>query len=138
MRHLVRKRGLSRNGSHRRAMFRNMVTSLLEIERITTTLVKAKELRPIAERMITLGKGGSLAHRRRALAYVRSKGVVAKLFDQLGARYQDRPGGYTRIYKLGRRAGDCAPMAVIELVDRDKSAAPKRRVKRVDPDEQRV
>lgn len=130
MRHLKKKKTLGRSPSHRKAMFRNMVTSLLEIERITTTQAKAKELRGIAERMITLGKGGSLAQRRRALSYVRSKGVVHKLFSTLAERYQDRPGGYTRIYKLGTRVGDNAPMAIIELVDRDESAMPKKRVRR--------
>ncbi|MBF0170116.1 MAG: 50S ribosomal protein L17 [Nitrospinae bacterium] len=131
MRHLIDKKHFGRSGSHRKAMFRNMVTSLLEIEKITTTEAKAKELRRIAERMITLGKGASLAHRRKALAYVRTKGVVAKLFDELAARYKDRPGGYTRIYKLGVRHGDNAPMAVVELVDRNEAALPKKRVRRV-------
>ncbi len=130
MRHLIDKKTFGRSGSHRKAMFRNMVTSLLEIERITTTESKAKELKRVADRMITLGKGGTLAHRRKALGYVRTKGVVAKLFDELATRYKDRPGGYTRIYKLGVRHGDNAPMAVIELVDRNEAALPKKRVRR--------
>jgi len=129
MRHLKKKKYFNRTGSHRTAMFRNMVTSLLEFERITTTLPKAKALRGVAERMVTLGKKGSLSHRRRALGYVRSKDVVAKLFGDLAERYKDRPGGYTRIYKLGSRTGDNADMAMIELVDRDPAAMPKKRVK---------
>ncbi len=108
-------------------MLRNMVTSLLEYEKITTTLSKAKELRRHAEKMVTLGKRGDLGSRRRALGYVRSKSVVHKLFTGLAERYKERNGGYTRIYKLGARVGDNAPMAVIELVDRDPSAMPKRR-----------
>ncbi len=112
-------------------MFRNMVTSLLEYERITTTLARAKELRRIADKMITLGKKGALPARRKALGYVRTKKVVAKLFSGLAERYKDRPGGYTRIYKLGTRAGDNAPMAMIELVDRDLAAMPKKRVRRL-------
>ena len=132
MRHLKTKKNFSRTDSHQRAMFRNMVTSLLEYEKITTTLPKAKELRRVADRMITLGKNGSLAHRRRAIGFVRSKNIVHKLFSSLAERYKERPGGYTRIYKLGVRAGDNAPMAVIELVDRDPAAMPKRRVKRIE------
>lgn len=112
-------------------MFRNMVTSLLQYERITTTAAKAKELRGETDRMITLGKKGNLAARRRALAYVRSKDVVHKLFSALAERYKERKGGYTRVIKLAvNRAGDCAPLAIIELVDRDAAAAPKRRVKK--------
>lgn len=136
MRHLKKKKRFSRTTSHSKAMFRNMVTSLLEFERITTTEPKAKALRGHAERMITLGKKGTLAHRRRALAFVRSKEAVAKLFGGLAERYKDRPGGYTRIYKLGRRAGDNAPMAVIELVDRDPSAMPRKRTRRIPAEEQ--
>jgi large subunit ribosomal protein L17 len=131
MRHLKDKKHLGRTGTHRKAMFRNMVTSLLEIERITTTHAKARELRRIAERMITLGKGGTLAHRRKALGYVRTTPVVAKLFAELAERYKDRPGGYCRIYKLGPRPGDNAPMSVIELVDRNEEALPKKRVRRL-------
>ncbi len=99
-------------------MFRNMVTSLLDHERIETTDAKAKELRGVAERMITLAKRGSLHARRQALSVVRSKEVTAKLFGELAERYADRPGGYTRVIKLGHRVGDNAPVSIIELVDR--------------------
>ena len=129
MRHLKNNRKFGRNSSHRKALFRNMASSLLQYEKITTTLTKAKELRGIIDRTITLGKKGDLPSRRRALGYIRTKGVVHKLFSDLAERYKDRAGGYTRIYKLGNRAGDNAPMAQIELVDRDLSAAPKRRVR---------
>jgi len=135
MRHLKSGRKLNMTSAHRRAMFRNMVTSLLEHERITTTLARAKELRSISDRMITLGKKGDLASRRRALSYIKGKGIVHKLFSALAERYAERNGGYTRILRTGRRAGDSAPMAIIELVDRDLSAAPKRRVKRVEKEE---
>lgn len=118
-----------------KAMSRNMATSLLEYEKITTTLPKAKQLRSVAERMITLGKKGGLADRRRALGYIRLKGVVHKLFGELAERYKDRQGGYTRIYKLGYRVGDNAPMAVIELVERNPNAMPKRRVRRLTAEE---
>jgi len=118
MRHLKSGRKLSRSSSHRRAMFRNMVTDLLDHERIQTTDAKAKELRGIAEKMITLGKRGDLHARRQVLGYVRSKDVTAKVFGDLAERYRDRPGGYTRVLKLGRRTGDAAAMSVIELVDR--------------------
>lgn len=118
-----------------KAMSRNMATSLLEYEKITTTLPKAKQLRCVVERMITLGKKGALADRRRALGYIRLKGVVHKLFSELAERYKDRQGGYTRIYKLGYRVGDNAPMAVIELVERNPSAMPKRRVRRLTAEE---
>ena len=99
-------------------MFRNMVTSLLEEERLETTDAKAKELRRIADRMITLGKRGDLHARRQALSVIRSKQVTAKLFDDLADRFKDRQGGYTRILKVGPRVGDAAPMSIIELVDR--------------------
>lgn len=118
MRHLKSGRKLSRTSAHRKAMFRNMVTSLLEHEQITTTDAKAKELRSIADRMITLGKRGTLDARRRALAYVRKRSVVAKLFGEVAERFQARPGGYTRIVKIGTRHGDNAPMSMIELTDR--------------------
>jgi len=98
-------------------MLRNMVTSLLEHERIVTTVPKAKEARKIAEKMITLGKRGDLHARRQALSYLQSKAVVAKLFDELSAQYEDRQGGYTRIIRTGTRYGDAAPMAILELVD---------------------
>jgi len=118
MNHGRNQRKLSRTSSHRKALLRNMVTSLLEHEAIRTTDAKAKELRGVAEKMITLGKRGTLHARRQALATIRSKEVTAKLFDELAGRYSARAGGYTRIVKLGRRPGDAAPMALIELVDR--------------------
>lgn len=116
MRHAKSGRKLGRTSSHREAMFRNMVTSLFEHERIVTTEHKAKELRPIAEKLITLAKRGDLHARRQALSYMRSKNVVAKLFDQIKDQFADRNGGYTRIIRTGVRAGDAAPMAIIELV----------------------
>lgn len=116
MRHKVVGRKLGRNASQRKAMFRNMVTSLLEHERIVTTVPKAKEVRRVAEKMITLGKRGDLHARRQAMTYIRSKAVVAKLFDDLSEQYADRQGGYTRIIRTGTRSGDAAPMAIIELV----------------------
>jgi large subunit ribosomal protein L17 len=119
MRHRKSGTGLGRNSSHRKAMFRNMVTSLLEHERITTTDAKAKALRGIADKMITLGKRGDLHARRQALSVIRDKAVAAKVFDELADRYRDRPGGYTRVMKLGSRVGDAAPVSIIELVDRD-------------------
>ena len=118
MRHRKSGKTLGRNSSHRKAMFRNMVTSLLEHEMIQTTDAKAKELRRFADKMITLGKRGDLHARRSALKVIRSKDVTAKLFDELAARYKDRSGGYTRIIKLGNRVGDAAPLSIIELVDR--------------------
>lgn len=117
MRHRKTGRRLGRTTSHRDAMLRNMVTSLLDQERIVTTVPKAKEARRIAERMITLGKRGDLHARRQALSYIRSKNIVAKLFDQLSVQYAERQGGYTRIIRTGNRLGDAAPMAIIELVD---------------------
>lgn len=116
MRHKISGRRLGRTTSHRVAMFRNMVTSLFEHERIITTVEKAKELRPIAEKMITLGKRGDLHARRQALSYIRSKDVVEKLFTTIKDQYADRNGGYTRILRTGVRKGDCASMAIIELV----------------------
>jgi large subunit ribosomal protein L17 len=118
MRHLKSGRQLNRNSSHRQAMFRNMATSLIEHEVIKTTLPKAKELRRIAEPLITLAKDDSVANRRLAFSRTRDKAAVGKLFNELGPRYQARPGGYTRILKCGFRTGDAAPMAFIELVDR--------------------
>lgn len=122
MRHQKAGRKLNKNGPHRKALFRNMVTSLLDHERIQTTDAKAKELRGLADRMITLGKRGDLHARRQALSVIRDKGVAAKLFGELADRYRDRPGGYTRVIKLGHRAGDAAPQAMIELVDREAAA----------------
>lgn len=118
MRHRKSGRQLNRNSSHRQAMFRNMAASLIESEVIKTTLPKAKELRRVAEPLITLAKEDSVANRRLAFSRTRSKVAVGKLFAELGPRYQGRPGGYTRILKCGHRAGDAAPMAFVELVDR--------------------
>jgi len=118
MRHRKSGRHLNRTSSHRRAMFRNMAVSLFEHELIKTTLPKAKELRRVAEPLITLSKIDSVANRRLAFARTRSKFAVGKLFVDLGKRYADRPGGYLRIIKCGYRAGDAAPMAYVELVDR--------------------
>ena len=116
MRHRLAHRQLNRTSAHRRAMFRNMVTSLIEHGRIETTLPKAKELRGIAEKMVTLGKKGTLAARRQALAYVRKEDAVIKLFDDLAKRFGARPGGYTRIIKKGFRHGDMAETAYIEYL----------------------
>lgn len=116
MRHRKSGRQLGRNTHHRRALFRSLVTSLLEHERIETTQAKAKEIRGFTERMITLGKQGDLPARRRALGFLRSKTVVSKLFDDVAGRFRDRPGGYTRMIKTRRRVGDAAEMVAIELV----------------------
>ena len=118
MRHRKSGRHLNRTSSHRRAMFRNMAASLIEHEVIKTTVPKAKELRRVAEPLITLARVDSVANRRLAFSRTRSKAAVGKLFNELGPRYQQRPGGYTRILKCGFRAGDAAPMAYIELVGR--------------------
>ena len=118
MRHRKSGRQLNRNSSHRKAMFKNMACSLIEHEVIKTTVPKAKELRRVAEPLITLAKSDSVANRRLAFARTGSKDAVGKLFAELGPRYQDRPGGYTRILKCGFRPGDAAPMAFVELVDR--------------------
>jgi large subunit ribosomal protein L17 len=118
MRHRHSGRQLNRNSSHRKAMFRNMAVSLVEHELIKTTLPKAKELRSYAEPLITLAKKDSVANRRLAFDRTRSKEAVGKLFDELGPRYAERPGGYIRILKCGFRTGDKAPMAYVELVDR--------------------
>ena len=122
MRHRMSGRKLNRSSSHRKAMFSNMVVSLLDHEQITTTLPKAKELRSITDKMITLGKRGDLHARRQALSILKDTDVVGKLFGGLADRYKERNGGYTRVLKAGHRHGDCAPMAVIELVDRDPDA----------------
>jgi large subunit ribosomal protein L17 len=116
MRHKIAGKRLGRTTSHRMAMFRNMVTSLFEHERIVTTVEKAKEVRPIAEKMITLGKRGDLHARRQALSFIRSKDIVEKLFTEIKDKFADRKGGYTRIIKTGVRRGDAASMAIIELV----------------------
>ena len=120
MRHRKVGRQLGRNSSHRKAMFRNMACSLFEHEVIKTTLPKAKELKRVAEPLITLAKNDSVANRRLAFARTGSKETVGKLFAELGPRYIERPGGYTRILKCGFRSGDTAPMALVELVDRPK------------------
>jgi large subunit ribosomal protein L17 len=122
MRHGVSGRKLNRSSSHRLAMFRNMVTSLLKEERIYTTVPKAKEMRRWAEWMITLGKHGDLHARRQAVRTIREKSVVHKVFEELAQRYQNRPGGYTRIVKVGFRRGDAAPMCLLELINDDKGA----------------
>jgi large subunit ribosomal protein L17 len=116
MRHKKFGRALGRSSAHRSAMFRNMVTSLFEHERIVTTTEKAKEMRPIAEKMITLAKRGDLHARRQALDFIRSKKIVAKLFDEICTQFKERNGGYTRIIQTGVRQGDAASMAIIELV----------------------
>jgi large subunit ribosomal protein L17 len=118
MRHRLSGRQLNRNSSHRKAMFSNMAASLLNHELIKTTLPKAKELRRVAEPLITLAKNDSVANRRLAFSRLRDRDVVSKLFNELGPRYQARPGGYLRILKCGFRSGDNAPMAIVELVDR--------------------
>ena len=124
MRHRQSGRQLNRNSPHRTAMFRNMASSLFEHEIIKTTLVKAKELRTVAEPLITLAKKDSVANRRLAFDRTRNKEMVGKLFSELGPRYAERPGGYIRILKCGERAGDKAPMAYVELVDRPKREDP--------------
>ncbi|MBN1573451.1 MAG: 50S ribosomal protein L17 [Deltaproteobacteria bacterium] len=120
MRHQKAGNRLGRNSSHRKALMRNMATSLLDYERIETTEAKAKELRRYAEKMITLGKRGDLHARRQALSFIRKREVVAKIFDEYAERFKDRPGGYTRIMKMGRRTGDNARMAIIELIPGEK------------------
>jgi len=125
MRHGVAHRKLNRTASHRRAMFANMAASLIEHEQIVTTLPKAKELGPIMDKLVTLAKRGDLHARRQAISKVRNKEQVSKLFEILGPRYAERQGGYSRVLKAGFRHGDNAPMAVIELVDRDPSAKRK-------------
>ena len=119
MRHRTAGRSFSRTSSHRKAMFSNMCCSLIEHEMIRTTLPKAKELRRYIEPIITASKSDSVAKRRNVFDFLRSKTIIAKLFNTLGPRYNARPGGYVRIYKCGNRPGDNAPMAIIELVDRD-------------------
>jgi len=141
MRHRKSGTTLGRNSSHRKAMMRNMVTSFFDHEKITTTDARAKELRKLAERLITLAKRGTLHARRQVMQVIQDGKVVAKLFDRLAPRYQDRPGGYTRIIKLGLREGDKASMVIIELVEEElkskpkkakKTAAPKKTAKKVE------
>lgn len=123
MRHRNAGRQLSRNSSHRRAMMRNMASSLIRHETIRTTLPKAKELRRVVEPLITMAKTDGVAQRRRAFDRLRDREVVGKLFTELGPRYQERPGGYLRILKTGFRAGDAAPMAIVQLVDQPETPA---------------
>src|SRR5215218_4691874 len=122
VRHGKAHRKFSRRSDHRRAMFANMAAALIKHEQIVTTLPKAKDLRPIVEKLVTLGKKGGLHARRQAIAQLRDVAMVRKLFDVLGPRYKDRNGGYTRVLKAGFRYGDSAPQAVIEFVDRDADA----------------
>ena len=122
MRHGFGHRKLNRSVSHRKAMFANMAVALLKHEQIQTTLPKAKDLRRVVDRLITLGKRGDLHARRQAMSVLRDRAITAKLFAELAERYKERPGGYTRVLKAGHRYGDMAPMAVIELVDRDPEA----------------
>jgi large subunit ribosomal protein L17 len=122
VRHGIAYRKLGRKPEHRKAMFANMAAALIKHEQITTTLPKAKELRPVVEKLITLGKRGGLHARRQAISQIRDIAMVKKLFDVLGPRYKDRNGGYIRVLKAGFRYGDNAPVAVIEFVDRDESA----------------
>ena len=122
MRHRNQGRKLNRSSSHRKAMFANMACSLIKHEQITTTLPKAKELRPVVEKLITLGKRGDLHARRQAYSQLPDRAMVAKLFDELAERYADRNGGYTRVIRANFRYGDAAPMAVIEFVDRNVDA----------------
>jgi large subunit ribosomal protein L17 len=122
MRHRKGPRKLNRTSSHRKAMFANMASALVKHEQIVTTLPKAKELRSVVDKLVTLGKRGDLHARRQALASIKDRALVEKLFSTLAERYADRPGGYTRVLKAGFRHGDSAPMAIIELVDRDEDA----------------
>lgn len=122
MKHGIKQRKLNRTSPHRMAMFANMAAALIKHEQITTTLPKAKDLRPFVERLVTLGKKGGLSNRRIAMSRIRDLEQVAKLFDTLGDRYKTREGGYLRVMKAGFRYGDNAPMAVIEFVDRDETA----------------
>ncbi|OED36311.1 50S ribosomal protein L17 [Chromatiales bacterium (ex Bugula neritina AB1)] len=124
MRHAKSGRKLNRNSSHRKAMYKNMATSFLNHEAIKTTLPKAKELRRVVEPLITMGGEDSVANRRLAFSRLRDKEAVGKLFSELGPRFKDRPGGYTRILKCGFRAGDKAPMAIIELVEKTEAETP--------------
>ena len=125
MRHGNKGRRFNRTASHRKAMFANLCQALITHEQIVTTLPKAKDLRPVVEKLVTLGKRGGLHERRQAIAQIRNADVVKKLFDVIGPRYKDRSGGYTRVLKAGFRFGDSAPMAVIEFVDRDVDAKGK-------------
>lgn len=126
MRHRLEGRKFGREADHRNAMLKNLVRSLIEHERITTTLAKAKEIRSLAERVISYGKRGEVHHRRLALSVLGDRSLVKKLFDELAPRFKDRPGGYTRVMKTGFRRGDCAAMAIIEFVEgANKAASPE-------------
>jgi large subunit ribosomal protein L17 len=127
MRHAIKSRRFRRSTAHRKAMFRNMVTSLIKHERIETTEAKAKELRSLADKMITLGKRGDLHARRQALSVIREKDVVKKLFDEIAERFKERPGGYTRVIKLNPRTGDKASMAIIELLPNEAEEKPAKK-----------
>lgn len=129
MRHLKAGRKLSRTGAHRKALLRNLATSLVEHEQIRVTDAKAKELRRIVDRLITLGKRGTLHARRQAAAFLRTKAAVKKLFDELAPRFSQRNGGYTRVLKFGRRIGDAAPISIVELTER-KSTEPTETAKK--------
>ena len=122
MKHNIKHRKLNRTSSHRKALLKNMANALIKHEQITTTLPKAKELRPYVEKLITLGKKGSLTARRKAISILQDEKMTKKIFDTIADRYSDRNGGYTRIIKLGNRYGDNAPTAVIEFIDRDEDA----------------
>ncbi|MBL95561.1 MAG: 50S ribosomal protein L17 [Magnetovibrio sp.] len=135
MRHRHGHRKLNRSVSHRRAMFSNMTTSLITHEQIETTLAKAKEVRRFADKMISLGKKGSIHSRRQAFSFLRSQIAINKLFSSLAERYKERPGGYTRVLKAGFRYGDSAPMAIVELVDRDPDARGAEDKQRVESEE---
>ena len=126
MRHLNRGRKLSRTSAHRKALFRNLVLSLIQHERIKTTDAKAKELRRYADRMVTLGKRGDLSARRLAFAFMQSRDAVKKLFDEIAPRFKDRPGGYTRVVKFGVRRGDAAPISIIEFTGISEASSTKR------------
>lgn len=138
MRHGKKGRKLNRTASHRKAMFANMAASIIEHEQIVTTLPKAKEIRSIVDKLITLGKRGDLHARRQAISQIQDQAQVRKLFDELGPRYAERHGGYTRVLKAGFRRGDNAPMAVVELVDRNveaKGAADRARLEAMETEE---
>ncbi len=130
MRHRKGMSKLGRTSAHRKALYRNLVTSLLEHERIETTDAKAKEVRRLADKMITLGKRGTLHARRQALSVIRKREVTAKVFDDLAARFRERPGGYTRVMKLGSRVGDNAPISIVELVEGAAPDPPKKKTRK--------
>ncbi|MBE9558828.1 MAG: 50S ribosomal protein L17 [Proteobacteria bacterium] len=141
MRHGMSGRKLNRTSSHRKALFSNMANALIKHEQIKTTLPKAKELRPVVEKLVTLGKRGSLHARRQAFAMLRDDGMTRKLFSALAERYAERQGGYIRVLKAGHRRGDAAPMAIIEFVDRDPAAkgldsGPVQEMAKADEDEE--